>query len=68
MQTSCGDFWTRVLKIIMLKLFHSSVKSASAVVSNIKIQTHISLELFSLVNAADFSPDSDTFSLDEELL
>ncbi len=49
-------------------------KSASPVVSHIKTQPHICLELFCLVNAAwsdaDFSPDSDqnTFSLEEELL
>ncbi len=38
--------------------------------SLIKIQPHICLDLFCLVNAADFSPDSvqNTFSLEQELL
>ncbi len=55
-------------------IIHNNVSSSEKVhllfVSHIKIQPHISLELFCLVNAADFSPDSDqnTFSLEEELL
>ncbi len=48
----------------------SSSEKVHLLLSLIKIQPCISLELFCLVNAADFAPDSDqnTFSLEEELL